>query len=378
MYAKTAGNSFSGNYSDLINKPIPWDSTWASIKNKPTRQNPGDMLYWDGAQWIPVSVGNNNEILKLNNAVPTWSSAIQLPTLITTEVTGITGCDVLSAIRGGNVSDGGDPVTERGVCWSTAPNPTIAGNKTSDGNGSGSYISNFTGLSRTTYYIRAYATNSSGTGYGNELNFTIEAWNCGDIFAINHVAAGGVAPVDKSVSYGTVTNIPGETSKCWIISNLGADHQATAVNDATEASAGWYWQFNRKQGYKHDGTTRTPNTTWISSISENTDWTAANDPCALELGTGWRIPTNTEWINVDTTGNWTTWTGPWNSGLKMHAAGYLRTTNGSLLNCGSYGSYWSSTQSSATNGWSLDFVSDDSFMFQNDNAFGNSLRCLRE
>ena len=116
---------------------------------------------------------------------------------------------------------------------------------------------------------------------------------------INHVASGGVAPVDKTVTYGTVTNIPGETSKCWITSNLGADHQATAVNDATEASAGWYWQFNRMQGYKHDGTTRTPNTTWITSINENLDWQAANDPCALELGNGWRIPTYTEWTNVD-------------------------------------------------------------------------------
>jgi len=100
-------------------------------------------------------------------------------------------------------------------------------------------------------------------------------WSCGDSsITINHVA-GTVAPVNKTVTYGTVTNIPGETSKCWITSNLGAEHQADSVNDATEASAGWYWQFNRKQGYKHDGTTRTPNTTWISSISESSDWTAA-------------------------------------------------------------------------------------------------------
>ena len=70
----------------------------------------------------------------------------------------------------------------------------------------------------------------------------------------------------------------------------GADHQATAVDDATEASAGWYWQFNRKQGYKHTGTTVIPawNTT---SIDEDSDWIPANDPCAIELGAGWRIPT---------------------------------------------------------------------------------------
>jgi hypothetical protein len=60
---------------------------------------------------------------------------------------------------------------------------------------------------------------------------------CGSSLTISHVA-GAVAPVNKTVTYGTVTNIPGETSKCWITSNLGADHQATAVSDATEPSAG--------------------------------------------------------------------------------------------------------------------------------------------
>ncbi|MBW1839900.1 MAG: hypothetical protein JRI49_08180, partial [Deltaproteobacteria bacterium] len=116
----------------------------------------------------------------------------------------------------------------------------------------------------------------------------ISAWSCGDPITINHVA-GTVAPVTKTVTYGTVTNIPGENSKCWITRNLGASRQATAVSDATEASAGWYWQFNRKQGYKHDGTTLTPSWT-ITSIDENLDWESAHDPCALELGTGWRIP----------------------------------------------------------------------------------------
>ena len=167
-------------------------------------------------------------------------------------------------------------------------------------------------------YIRFSVTPVAQTGAspGDEAKASgytgpIILWGCGDPLTINHVTTGGVAPVNKTVTYGTVTNIPGETSKCWITSNLGADHQATAVNDATEASAGWYWQFNRMQGYKHDGTTRTPNTTWINSINENFDWLAANDPCAIELGTGWRIPTNFEWINVDASGNWTYWNGPW-------------------------------------------------------------------
>ena len=168
--------------------------------------------------------------------------------------------------------------------------------------------------------------------------FTMHSFVCGDSITINFVA-GAVAPVNKTATYGTVTNIPGATTKCWITSNLGADHQATAVNDATEPSAGWYWQFNRMQGYKHDGITRTPNSAWIYPISENSDLIPANDPCALELGNGWRIPINTEWINVNASGNWTNWNGPWNSALKMHAAGGLLFTDGSLVNRGSIGSY---------------------------------------
>lgn len=91
--------------------------------------------------------------------------------LTTTEATGIT---LTSAVTGGNViTDGGSPVSARGVCWSTSTNPTISGNHTTDGSGVGSFVSSISGLSsNTTYYIRAYATNSSGTFYGQELSFT--------------------------------------------------------------------------------------------------------------------------------------------------------------------------------------------------------------
>jgi len=78
----------------------------------------------------------------------------------------------------------------------------------------------------------------------------------GDSITVTHTAAGGVAPVDKTVTYGTVlTNLAGPTAttyRRWITQNLGATNQATSADDATEPSAGWYWQFNRKQGFKHD------------------------------------------------------------------------------------------------------------------------------
>ena len=301
-----------------------------------------------------------------------------IPSVSTAVVTNITQ---ISAISGGNVtSDGGAPVTVRGVCWSISPTPSIVNNTTQDGSGTGTFVSYLTDLNPgTLYYVRAYSINSVGTAYGNELTFTTlpPAFTCGSSITINHMA-GVVAPVTKTTTYSTVTNVPGETSKCWITSNLGSDHQATAKDDATEASAGWYWQFNLKQGYKHDGSTRTPNTTWITPISEDSDWTAANDPCTLELGAGWRIPTSVEWTNVDASGGWTNWNGPWNSGLKLHAAGYLGNYDGSLGYRGSNGSYWSSTQYNAAYGRYLIFISGNCLMNGNDKANGFPLRCIKE
>ena len=97
-----------------------------------------------------------------------------ITTLTTAELTNITQNTVTA---GGNISDdGGASVTARGVCWSASPNPTISDNKTTDGTGTGSFTSSITGLTaNTTYYVRAYATNSAGTAYGNEVSFTTDS-----------------------------------------------------------------------------------------------------------------------------------------------------------------------------------------------------------
>jgi hypothetical protein len=89
-----------------------------------------------------------------------------LPILTTTTVSSITAT---SAITGGNINSGGGlPIQSRGVVWSTSPNPTIALNtKTTDGTGTGIFISSLSGLSPdTTYFVRAYATTSLSTAYG--------------------------------------------------------------------------------------------------------------------------------------------------------------------------------------------------------------------
>ncbi|MCD4735095.1 MAG: hypothetical protein K8R53_03540, partial [Bacteroidales bacterium] len=202
-------------------------------------------------------------------------------------------------------------------------------------------------------------------------------WSCGDVLNIIHTA-GDVAPVNKTVDYGTVeTNLTG-SNKCWITQNLGADQQATSATDATEESAGWYWQFNRKQGYKHDGNIRTPNTPWITSIIENSDWESASDPCALLLGTGWRLPTYTEWNDVDLNGGWFNLDDGYNSLLKIHAAGYL-TDLGILSARGTYGIYWSSSQSTNTNGWSLWITNiQECQVIGHPKVYGLTSRCLKD
>lgn len=98
-------------------------------------------------------------------------TTINVPTLITTEVSAITGT---TATSGGNVTNNGDAnIIARGVCWSTSANPTTANSKTIDGVGNGLFTSSITGLTlSTTYFVRAYATNSAGTSYGNEIIFT--------------------------------------------------------------------------------------------------------------------------------------------------------------------------------------------------------------
>ena len=99
------------------------------------------------------------------------TNALTVPTLTTQTVSSITNS---TAVAGGNITDdGGTPILGRGICWALAPSPTTASACSSEGVGSGSFISLATGLtSATTYHLRAYATNAQGTSYGNDLSFT--------------------------------------------------------------------------------------------------------------------------------------------------------------------------------------------------------------
>ena len=148
------------------------------------------------------------------NEITFTTNKVSVPDLTTTEITSITQ---KTAISGGNVSsDNGESVTSRGVCWSTVTKPTTADDKTVDGTGTGIFVSNISGLDGgTTYYLRAYAINNTGTSYGNEITFTTDP---AFIPVISTKAISAVTPSTAS-SGGNVTSDGGSSISargvCW-------------------------------------------------------------------------------------------------------------------------------------------------------------------
>jgi hypothetical protein len=129
----------------------------------------------------PISAGTDSFILTMGINSCLFSINVTNPTVPTVITATVTNTTETTATTGGTVtSDGGVAVTARGVCWSISSNPTIAGSHTTDGSGTGAFVSNLTGLlANTLYYVRAYATNSVGTSYGNQVSFTTLSFSIG-------------------------------------------------------------------------------------------------------------------------------------------------------------------------------------------------------
>ncbi len=169
-----------------------------------------------------------------------------LPTVETLEVESITRT---SAISGGNITDdGGFPITERGVCWSTFPYPTISDTKTSDGTGGGYYSSQITGinLQSTNYYIRAYATNINGTVYGEQVLVTKEMY------------AYSLLPI---VSYGGY--------KYHVSQDLGEMDWQTAVNTCQNYTLAGYDDWYLPDMYELEQIARQVTTGWVQTYYDD-------------------------------------------------------------------------------------------------------------
>jgi uncharacterized protein (TIGR02145 family) len=314
------------------------------------------------------------------NQISTKTSAV-VPTLITTASSSITST---TAASGGNItSDGGAAITARGVCWSTTTGPTTTGSKTSDNTGTGNFTSSISGLTaNTTYYVRAYATNSAGTGYGTEITFkTSTNPSTGIIF-------------NPTLTYGTVSDNDNNVYKTkqigtqvWMAENL----KATKYNDGTAiplVTDNTDWT-----------NLSTPGFCWYNNADTNKDtYGALYNWYTVNTGklcpTGWHMPSDAEWTTL------TTWLGGESiSGGKLKETGtshWLSPNTGATNTSGftaipggyrggafgdidSYGTWWSSTEYSTIYPWERDMFcsSNDVGRFYDVKQTGRSVRCLK-
>jgi hypothetical protein len=183
-------------------------------------------------------------------------------------------------------------------------------------------------------YIRVSAqpVATTGTSPGASVFATTllgPVWTCGNDLTITHRKDDGMSPVleNQDITYKTVLY----NSQCWLGQNLGATSVAVSFNDASDASAGWYWQHNNKRGYS-SGTSISP--VWITGQSSG-GWDKNNDPCFLLLGDGWAVPTKAQMnVYIGTTEFFSTL---WGGVLNLHMGGYRDTMFGSRVNRGSNG-----------------------------------------
>lgn len=285
-----------------------------------------------------------------------------------------------TALCGGNVTSAGtSTVTARGICWSTSSTPTISDSKTTDGSGTGGFTSSLTGLTAgTSYYVRAYATNSAGTSYGSEQSFTTESQGGTD-------------------STGTVTDIDGNVyqtirigDQWWMMENLEVTHYRNGepiphVTDDTTWSgltSGAYCNYNNY-------------TDNVATYGRLYNWYAVDDTSNI-APEGWHVPTDEEWQTlIDYLGSsvasgklketgTTHWTSPNTgatneSGFTALPGGLRISSNGSFYNMGYYADFWSSAGYSG-GAWFRRLTYDNSQVVygSSDKRNCRSVRCVRD
>ncbi len=297
-----------------------------------------------------------------------------LPSVTTTAVAEIS---YTTAISGGNVTnDGGAPIVSRGVCWNTSVGPTIENSKTIEGSGSGSYTSNITQLtSNTLYHLRAYATNSAGTAYGNQETFT--TYSTGQAVT--------VSDVEGNIYY--ITTIGTQT---WMKENL----KTTKYNNGTAiplVTVGFRWYSLTTPGY-----------CWYNNDTANkATYGALYNWFTVKSGrlcpSGWHVPSDAEWTSLtmylggDSVAvcrlkeiGLIHWQSP-NSGANNESGftalpGGCRDYDGSFYDIGNYGYWWSSTEFITGGAWSryMGYDGSGGYRYGRFEQDGFSVRCIKD
>lgn len=252
--ALSGGNITSDGGADISERGICWGTSKnTTISGSHTKDGIGSGHYTSNLNdlnsnttYYVRAYATNSAGTAYGNEVSFKTDQIVVPVLTTAAITSV---ESTSAVSGGAVSsDGGSAVTARGVCWNTSTGPTTGNSKTSDGSGTGSFTSNLAGLQPgTVYYVRAYAVNTAGTGYGNELTFTASATTA----TVTTSEVTGIT-VNTAVSGGSVTSDGGSSVSakgvCW----------STSADPSVDGS------------HTSDGTGSAAFTSSISGLSPNT------------------------------------------------------------------------------------------------------------
>ena len=392
--ASSGGNITSDGGAGITSRGVVWSTTQNPTISLTTKTNDGVGVgtytsniasLTPNTTYYVRAYATNSVGTSYGNEINFTTASIQLPVLTTTAISGI---GQTTSTSGGTISsDGGGAITVRGVVWSTSQNPTVAlSTKTINGSGIGAFTSNITSLAANTqYYVRAYATNSAGTAYGNEVNFTTQTniyvamYPTGTVFCNNVVTA--VVDVTSPI-----------TGKTWMDRNLGASQVASSSTDA--AAYGDLYQWGRRADGHQCRTS--PTTATLSStdqpnhgsfiISNNSpfDWrnpinsnlwqgvNGINNPCPI----GYRLPSDNE-LNIERL-SWDTNNslGAFNSILKLPKGG-TRFYLGTVELVGQFGEYWSSTINT-NNSNQLRFDNDNpAGIITNLRGIGNSVRCIK-
>ncbi len=308
-----------------------------------------------------------------------------IPVLTTTAVTDITGT---TAKSGGTItSDGGATITARGACWSTSQSPTISDNKTTDGTGIGTFVSNISSLTATTtYYLRAYATNSNGTGYGSVISFTTT-----DVFSTFTDSRDGT--VYKTVSIG---------DQIWMAENLKYLPSVTGPDSGSLITP--YYYVHGYSGTDINAAKSTPNYTtygvlynWPAAMAGSSS--SSFNPSGVQgvCPPGWHLPSDAEWTELTDylggegesgaklkeTGN-THWDNP-NTGTTNETGftalpGGNRGYDGTFGGIGGYGYWWSASETITSKAWGRGLSSSYSGVYRDhyNKELGYSVRCLKD
>lgn len=298
---------------------------------------------------------------------------VTIPAVTTANVSGITSAGAQS---GGEISSaGGGTLTAKGVCWGTNPTPTTADNKTADTSSANTFISHITGLTpNTTYYVRAYATNSAGTGYGSEKTFTTTA-----------------PPAPISDSDGNTYPVVEIGSQVWMAANLRTTtyNNGSTIPLVTDMNS---WTYTTDGAYcSYDN-----NAAYVSVYGYLYNWYAASDSRNL-CPQGWHVPTDNDFMELrDYLGGTAAAGGKlkeagtvhWNSPNlgATNETGFTGLPGGERTALGTYdsmqetGLFWLSTESDATGGYkfglsySHTMASGGTVM----KGAGFSIRCIKD